>query len=249
MHPCVWSRSPSYVGIQYIKFEILNGGMVDFQLHQIPFYMSAHVQKCYYHLQYIIFTLKNCCSYVNAIHRVKCWVKETSLTPTEACFWTKSSSRLTSNARPQVGRVVMPNFLKRKGDKLSSPFREDKKKLQNTWQENSDNISWSVIYYRQKSFRITSKNIKQRSLQRLKSVWNGWHGGNCSRRVFYYPICFDVFLHFHLSHIILTKKKVTHNKKLPFFRPRLHWNVWVVSDVIWNKSHASHWNSFLPFFC
>ena len=30
------------------------------------------------------------------------------------------------------------------------------------------------------------------------------------------------------------------------FRPRLHWNMWVASNVIWNKFHASHWNSFLP---
>ena len=25
------------------------------------------------------------------------------------------------------------------------------------------------------------------------------------------------------------------------FRPQLHWNVWVTSDVIWNKFHAAHW--------
>ena len=38
----------------------------------------------------------------------------------------------------------------------------------------------------------------------------------------------------------------SNNWKQPFerFRPRLHWNVWVASDVIWNKFHASHWNSF-----
>ena len=30
--------------------------------------------------------------------------------------------------------------------------------------------------------------------------------------------------------------------------PRLHWNVCVASDVIWNKFHAFHWNSFFPFF-
>ena len=25
------------------------------------------------------------------------------------------------------------------------------------------------------------------------------------------------------------------------FRPWLHWNMWVASDVIWNKFHATHW--------
>ena len=54
VYPCVWSNS----GQVHIKFEILNGDAADFPLHQISFYMSQHVQKWYWYLRNISFTLK-----------------------------------------------------------------------------------------------------------------------------------------------------------------------------------------------
>ena len=44
VHPCVCSKSPYYVVVQYIKFEILNRDMASVPLHQIALYRSRRVQ-------------------------------------------------------------------------------------------------------------------------------------------------------------------------------------------------------------
>ena len=74
---------------------------------------------------------------------------------------------------------------------------------------------------------------------------NSRMGGSCldGRQLFQYIIRGSP-----LRHDIMTSniKKI---KTLFILRPRLHWNLWVSSDVIWNKFHASHWISVFPFFC
>ena len=58
---CASSRSPLYVAVKHIKFEILNGAMADFPFHQKWFYMSQHLQKWYWHLQNIFYLKKPVC--------------------------------------------------------------------------------------------------------------------------------------------------------------------------------------------
>ena len=70
-HLCACSISPPYEVLQYVKFEIWNRDVGDFQLDQISFYMYGHIQKRHLYFWTISFSLKNTGGQMRIHHKEK----------------------------------------------------------------------------------------------------------------------------------------------------------------------------------